>query len=291
MPGMAGLKSFIPQRLLYADTVRAALMEDAGHGDITTSCTMERDQTAHARIIAKEEGILAGLFVAMEAFRQVDGELSFGETMEEGAHFRKGEILLTVTGRASTLLVAERVALNFLQRLCGIATLARRFCESLQGTTCRIVGTRKTTPNLRILEKYALRAGGAMNHRFSLSDGILIKDNHIAACGGITQAVTAARRKAPHTLKIEVEVTDLSGVKEAIDAGADALLLDNMTPAQAREAVKRARGLNPGILLEASGGITLENARNYAESGVDVISSGSLTHSFKSIDLSLKITI
>ncbi len=286
-----GINSFIPPRALYEKTVRSALMEDVGHGDVTTACTVDENTLGTGRIIAKEKGVLAGLFVAIEAFRQVDQELSFSGVMEEGSSFQEGETLLAIRGRASSILMAERVALNFLQRLCGIATLSRRFFEKLKGTSCRVVGTRKTTPNLRLLEKYALRAGGAMNHRFSLSDGILIKDNHIAACGGITAAVTAARQRAPHTLKIEVEVTDLDQMKEAIDAGADILLLDNMNPEEIKTAVAAARNLDPGIVLEASGGINLENIREYASTGVDIVSSGALTHSFKSIDLSLKLKL
>ena len=287
----AGIKAFIPPTALYRDIVRSALLEDVGHGDITTSCTIEADTRGLGEIIAKEEGRLAGLFVAVEAFRQVDPGLSFSETLEEGESFHEGDTLIAVKGRASSILMAERVALNFLQRLCGIATLAKRYCEQIDGTGCRLVGTRKTTPNLRILEKYALRAGGAMNHRFSLSDGILIKDNHIAACGGISEAVRAARERAPHTLKIEVEVTDIEEMKEAISAGADAVLLDNMTPDEITRAAGMARQLKPGLLIEASGGINLENVGQFAAAGADIISSGALTHSFKSVDLSLKLKI
>ncbi len=283
--------AFIPPRMLYRHIVNSALMEDVGHGDITTACTVDRDTTGTGRIIAKESGVLAGLFVALEAFRQVDQGLSFDNIAEEGTRFEKGHCLLEIKGRVSSILMAERVALNFLQRLCGIATLAAALCKRIEGTGCRVVGTRKTTPNLRILEKYALRAGGAFNHRFSLSEGILIKDNHIASCGGITSAVASARQKAPHTLRIEVEVTDLDELKEAVQAGADLLLLDNMSPEQVKEASALARKLNPGILLEASGGINQDNILEYAQSGVNIISSGSLTHSFKSIDLSLKITL
>ena len=285
------IKPFVPPPLLYRDIVKSALMEDAGHGDITTSCTLNTDATGQAEIIAKEEGLLAGLFVAREAFLQVDPEIEFPAAKEEGFNFRKGDILLGIRGRISSMLLAERVALNFLQRLCGIATLSWRYCRRIRGKRCRIVGTRKTTPNLRILEKYAVRAGGALNHRFSLSDGILIKDNHIAACGGVTAAVRGVRQKAPHTLKIEVEVTGIDQLKEAITAGADAVLLDNMEPDEIRAAVALAKGLNPEIILEASGGISLENIDRYADTGVDVLSSGALTHSFKSIDLSLKVKL
>lgn len=287
----SGIEQFAPPRLFYRDIVKSALMEDAGHGDITTSCTLMADAPGQAEIIAKEEGRVAGLFVAREAFLQVDPEIEFPAAKEEGFNFKKGDILLGIRGRISSILLAERVALNFLQRLCGIATLSWRYCQRIQGKGCRVVGTRKTTPNLRILEKYAVRAGGALNHRFSLSDGILIKDNHIAACGGIAQAVKRDRQMAPHTLKIEVEVTDIAELKEAISAGADAVLLDNMDPDKIRDAVAVARKMKPAVILEASGGINLENIDLYADTGVDVISSGALTHSFKSIDLSLKIKI
>ncbi len=282
---------FVPPRLLYRDIVRSTLLEDMGHGDITTSCTVDPNTHALADILAKEEGILAGLFVAMEAFSQVDQALEFSNLMKEGTLFHKGDVLLSISGRASSILMAERTALNFLQRLCGIASLSWKYCQKIQGTNCRVVGTRKTTPNLRILEKYAVRAGGGFNHRFSLSDGILIKDNHIAACQGISQAVKAARAKAPHGLKIEVEVTDIDQMKEAIWAGADAVLLDNMTPSEIGRAVGIGKGLKPDLIIEASGGITLENIDRFAATGVDIISSGALTHSFKSIDLTLKIKL
>ncbi len=284
-------KGFIPPRALYKDIVKAALLEDLGHGDITTSCTIAPDIQGEAEISAKEEGVLAGLFVAMEAFVQVEPSLKFSNILPEGTQFDTGDVLISVSGRASAIVMAERTALNFLQRLCGIATLSWRYCQKIKDTACRVVGTRKTTPNLRLLEKYAVRVGGAFNHRFSLSDGILIKDNHITACGGISKAVQSAREKAPHGLKIEVEVTDLEQMKEAIWAGADAILLDNMTPSQIREAVSIGKAIRKELIMEASGGITYDNIEKFAATGVDVISSGALTHSFKSIDLSLKLKL
>ncbi len=286
-----GIEQFVPPRALYQDIVRAALMEDVGHGDITTACTIDPEESTSAKIVAKEPGVLAGLFVAREAFLQMDPEARFPISIAEGTLFDKGSVLLEIRAGTNPILMAERVALNFLQRLCGIATLARQYCRETEGTKCRVVGTRKTTPNMRILEKYAVRAGGCLNHRFSLSDGILIKDNHIAACGNITRAVQAARQNAPHGLKIEVEVTSQEEMKEAVAAGADAILLDNMDPAEIREALQAARQMAPSILVEASGGITLKNVRQFAETGVDILSSGELTHSFKSIDLSLKIKL
>lgn len=285
------IRGFIPPPALYQDVVKAAIQEDLGHGDITTACTIDPDIKGKARIMAKEKGVLAGLFVSMEVFRQVDPELSFSEIREEGTLFESGDVLLYISGGASSLLMAERVALNFLQRLCGIATLSRRYAQRIKDTGCRVVGTRKTTPNLRILEKYAIRVGGAGNHRFSLSDGILIKDNHISACGGIRHAVAAAKAKAPHPLKVEVEVTSLDQMREAIETGADAVLLDNMGTDQVKQAVELAKKMKPGIILEASGGINLDNIHAYAATGVDIVSSGSLTHSFRSIDLSMKIAI
>ena len=280
-----------PPRLPNRDIVKQALHEDHGHGDINTESTVDPEKAGRAEIIAKEDGVLAGLFVAEEAFLQIDPDIAFDLEFEEGSPFNRGEIILSISGRLRSILMAERVALNFLQRLCGIATQAARYVREVEGLGCRVVGTRKTTPCLRFLEKYAIRAGGALNHRFSLSDGILIKDNHIAACGSIQEAVQKARQSVPHTLKIEVEVSDMDQLREAISAGADAILLDNMDVEQTAKAVKVAREMNPAVLIEASGGITLENIRQYAETGVDIISSGSLTHSFKSVDLSLRVKL
>jgi len=278
-------------RILFKDLVCKALLEDIGEGDITTRSCVDRKSKAVAWIVAKEDGLLAGLFVAKEVFCQVDRHLTFVDGLEEGHAFVKGDTLLTIEGRASSILMAERVALNFLQRLCGIATLTRKYAQKLEGSACRIVGTRKTTPGLRCLEKYAVRIGGGFNHRFCLSDGILIKDNHIAACGSVTEAISRARKHAPHTLKIEIEVAGFEELKEAIEAGADVIMLDNMTVEQLKEAVAFARFRRPHIVLEASGGVTLENVKEIAATGVDIVSSGALTHSYKSIDLSLKLNI
>jgi len=280
----------IPE-ILYRDLVKRAIFEDLGEGDVTTRSCVAPDLTGKAQIVAKEAGVLAGLFVAKEVFSQVDGGLNLTETMAEGSNFKKGQTLLHIEGRATSILMAERVALNFLQRLCGIATLTRKYVEILGGSSCRVVGTRKTTPGLRCLEKYAVRVGGGFNHRFCLSDGILIKDNHIAACGSITEAVEQVKACAPHTLKIEVEVTSISGLREAIAAGADVVMLDNMDVSEMKEAVQVARSIDPTVLIEASGGVTLENIKEIAGTGVDIISSGALTHSYKSIDLSLKLNI
>ncbi len=278
-------------KILFEDSVKSALKEDIGTGDVTTSALIHPDTWGSARIIAKEDGILAGLFVAMETFLQVDDTISFEEALSEGSFFKKGQELLVIKGRVSSMLLAERVALNFLQRLCGIATLTKEFVERIKDLNTRIVGTRKTTPGLKILEKYAIRIGGGCNHRMNLSDGILIKDNHIAAVGSIKDAVRRARNYSPHTLKVEIEVTDINDLKEAINKGADIVMLDNIKPEQIKKAVEVAKKIRKDVLLEASGGVTLENVREIAKTGVDIISVGALTHSFKSIDLSLKINI
>lgn len=280
-----------PASILYMGIIEAALREDINHGDITTAATIPPSgQGAGAVIIAKESCVAAGGFVAVEVFRRMDSDMEFMHVVPEGSRLETGETLLECRGDCAALLMAERVALNFLQRMCGIATLTARFVEALQDTACRIVDTRKTTPGLRILEKYAVRAGGGFNHRFDLSDGILIKDNHIAACGSVAAAVRDARVAAPHTLKIEVEVTDIPELREAIDAGADAVLLDNMDYDVLNEAVIFARKRRKNIILEASGGINLENVRRVAETGVDIISCGALTHSAPAADLSLRLT-
>jgi nicotinate-nucleotide pyrophosphorylase (carboxylating) len=280
-----------PEPILYAPIIEAAVREDLNHGDITTAATVPPGQKARAVIVAKEPCIVAGLFVARDIFRLMDSRVEFSGIVPEGARCEAGDVLFECMGECAAILIAERPALNFLQRMCGTATLTAKFVQAVSKTACRIVDTRKTTPGLRILEKYAVRAGGGFNHRFDLSDGILIKDNHIAACGSVDAAVKRARRNAPHTLKVEVEVTGIPELQEAIDAGADAVLLDNMDCAGLREAVEFARARRPAMFLEASGGVTLENVRDIAETGVDIISSGALTHSAPASDLSLRIMV
>ncbi len=278
-------------RILFEEIVRRALLEDLGEGDVTTRACVSPEVSARARIVAKEEGLLAGLFVAEEVFRQIDPGLVLTKKYKEGEFFSPGDVLLNIEGCAWSILQGERVALNFLQRMCGIATLARRYVDRIKGKNCRIVGTRKTTPGLRCLEKYAVMVGGGFNHRFCLSDGVLIKDNHISACGSVQGAIERARANAPHTLRIEVEVTDEKELREAISAGADVIMLDNMSISNMVECVKITKKLAPHVILEASGGVTLDNVAEISETGVDVISSGALTHSYKSIDLSLKLNI
>ncbi len=280
-----------PPPFLYRDIVSRAIREDLNHGDITTSCTIPAGQRAEAVIVAKEPCVVAGVFVAKECFLLLDSTVEFVAEAQEGSRIEDGGIILECRGDCASLLASERVALNFLQRMCGTATLASRFAQAVSGTGCRVVDTRKTTPGLRILEKYAVRIGGCYNHRFDLSDGILIKDNHIAACGGsVKEAVSRARANAPHGLRIEVEVSSMSELEEALDAGAEAVLLDNMNCAELEEAVRYARDRKPGIILEASGGVTLENVRDIAETGVDIVSTGALTHSARAVDLSMRIT-
>lgn len=268
--------------------VAAALAEDVGPGDVTTLATIPETATCEAQLRTRDPGVVAGLPVAIEAFRQLDATLEIVEHRHDGDTIAPGDLLLVITGRARAVLTAERVALNFVQRLSGIATITARYVAAVQGTKAVIIDTRKTTPGLRALEKYAVRVGGGSNHRFGLFDGVLIKDNHIAAADGVGGAVLAARRTVPHTLRVEVETDSLDQVGEAVEAGADAILLDNMSPAVMRRAVELIGGR---ALTEASGGITLASVRDVAESGVDLISVGALTHSAPSLDLGLDFTL
>jgi len=241
---------------------------------------------ARGRFFAKQDGVLSGLGVCEECFRQLDASCVLEALLEEGDSFSSGSDIAVVSGPARAVLGAERTALNFLQRLCGIATLTRSFVDAIAGTSARIVDTRKTAPCLRALEKRAVKAGGGHNHRFALYDGILLKDNHIAIAGGVEAAIAAARAGRTHTLKIEIEVTDLDQLREAIEAGADVVMLDNMTPEQLAEAVRAADGR---VLTEASGGVSLDNVATVAATGVDLISVGALTHSAPAIDISLEV--
>lgn len=263
-----------------------ALEEDLGPGDITTESIVPETLWARAEFIAREEGVVAGLPVAGRVFKRLDLETEFRAEVTEGSAVKAGAVLAVVAGRARTILTGERVALNFVRHLSGIATRTRRLVAAVEGLRAVVLDTRKTTPGLRALEKYAVRAGGGRNHRFGLFDGILIKDNHIRAAGGIKEAVARARARAPHTLKVEVEVQSLDEVEEALAAGADIIMLDNMPVAAMREAVRRIGGR---ALVEASGGITEENIREVAATGVDFISVGALTHSARALDISLEI--
>jgi nicotinate-nucleotide pyrophosphorylase (carboxylating) len=264
--------------------IEQALLEDIHTGDITTQALIPADSRASARLIAKEELTLAGLFVAETVFKRLNANVEFIPAMAEGAQADKGALIASVRGSAAELLMGERVALNLLQRLSGIATLTSRYVAAVAGTGARIVDTRKTTPGLRELEKYAVRVGGGINHRTGLYDGILIKENHIAATGGIGEAIKRARNYIPHTLKIEIETETLAQVDEALASGADIIMLDNMSLADMRSAVAAIAGR---ALVEASGGVNLETVRAIAETGVDIISVGALTHSARAMDISM----
>ncbi len=271
--------------------VRAALREDLGaRGDVTALATIPADARSHARLIAKEPGVVSGLQVAMETFRQLDPRVKFTVRRREGSKIRRGEVVLEIRGRTRAILSAERTALNFVQRLSGVATLTRRFVERTRGSRARILDTRKTTPLLRILEKHAVLCGGGTNHRMGLHDMVLIKDNHLAALAGqfpdpFAEAVSRARRRWPG-LKVEVECDTLVQVHAAVRAGADIILLDNMEPRRLRRAVK---AIGRRSRTEASGGITLRTVGAVAATGVDLISVGALTHSAGALDLSLEV--
>jgi nicotinate-nucleotide pyrophosphorylase (carboxylating) len=272
------------------DLIRYALEEDGAQADITTLCTVPAEQQAQASIIARQAGIIAGLAVAAATFRELDSQVSVELLVEDGTTVQAGQLVAQLSGPARSLLSAERVALNFLGHLAGIATLTAQCVRALEGPRARILDTRKTTPGLRSLEKEAVRLGGGHNHRFNLSDGVLIKDNHIKAAGGITQAITLARRLAPHLLKIEVECETLAEVQEALEAGADVLLLDNMPLETMHSAVELVRRVAPGVLIEASGNIGTNTTRlaAVAATGVDFISLGAITHSAPNFDVSLE---
>ena len=268
--------------------VRLALREDlAGFGDVTSAWTVPADAVAQAGIVAREQAVVSGLPVAAAVFAEVDARAVFTPLVAEGSLVTPGTALAEVTGPARGLLSAERVALNFLTHLCGVATQARRFAQAIAGTGATVIDTRKTTAGLRYWEKRAVRHGGCGNHRFGLFDLVLIKDNHLVAAGDVAAAVAAARAAAPLSMRVEVEVEDEAGLREALAAGADIVMLDNMPPSELRRCVKIARGLRPEVVLDASGGITLVNVRSYAETGVDVVSSGSLTSAVPAVDLGL----
>lgn len=270
--------------------LRQALAEDGAEADITTLSTVPPDQQAHGTIVTRQAGVVAGLSVVAEIFHVFDPQITVDLLVEDGANVQVGQELVHLSGPARSLLSAERVALNFLGRLSGIATLTARCVHALEGSNARILDTRKTTPGLRALEKEAVRLGGGQNHRFGLNDGVLIKDNHIKAAGGITQAISAARRQAPHLLKIEIECETLAEVEQALQAGADVILLDNMSVEMMRGAVDFARRTNPRVLLEASGSIGTDTTKlaAVAATGVDFISLGALTHSAPNFDVSLE---
>jgi nicotinate-nucleotide pyrophosphorylase (carboxylating) len=263
-----------------------ALAEDLGPGDLTTEALIDPFIKGKARLVAKEEIVLAGIEVFGKVLSRLDPEIAVECNFQDGDIVAKGQDIGVVKGPICGILSGERTALNFLQHLSGIATLTRGYVDKTDPSKVRVIDTRKTTPGLRILEKYAVRVGGGHNHRFGLFDGVLIKDNHIAAVGSISKAVAKIRATVPHTVRIEVEVDDIKGLEQALEAGADAILLDNMSVKEIEEAVTIARG---SVLLEASGGITLESIEEISQTGVNLISVGAITHSARSVDISLEM--
>jgi nicotinate-nucleotide pyrophosphorylase (carboxylating) len=271
------------------ESIKNWLREDVGAGDVTTTVTIPAGSQSKAVIHAKDNGIIAGITVAELVFQVVDPGLAFTPMVKDGDAVTHGTILAEVEGSTHSLLTGERLALNLLQRMSGIATRTRTYVDALEGLSTRLVDTRKTTPGHRLLEKYAVRVGGGANHRFGLYDAVMIKDNHIKGAGGITEAVQRARAVIPHTMTIEVETENMEQVREALQAGSDIIMLDNMHPDRMREAVALIREQAPHVKVEASGNVSLNTIRGIAESGVDVISVGRLTYSFESLDISLDL--
>ncbi len=266
-----------------------ALKEDIGNGDVTTSSVIPDNHTSTAALIAKADFILAGLPFAERVFQLIDESLKFMTLKQEGSRVKAGNVIAKIKGETGSLLLAERTALNLLQRVSGIATLTNDYVKAVKGLDAKITDTRKTAPGLRFFDKYAVRAGGGNNHRYGLFDGVLIKDNHIAAAGGVGKAVELARANIHHLLKIEVEAKNIREVKAALKAGADIIMLDNMSVSNMKKAVGIIREREAGVIIEASGNINFENVRKVAETGVDLISIGALTHSSPAADLSLDI--
>lgn len=280
--------NWLDDGVLFAQ-ISAFLAEDLGRGDITTQACVSRNTHARGRFLAKEPMVVAGLEAAEAVFSTLESQQQIEAFASDGEEVEAGKVIARTSGFADVLLGGERVALNLLQRLSGIATLTRQYVRAVEGTGAQIVDTRKTTPGLRMLEKYAVLSGGARNHRFGLDDGVLIKDNHIALAGGVRAAVERVREAVGHLHKIEIEVSTEKDLREALKSGADILLLDNLTPPETARFVEIARELAPQVTLESSGGITLENVRAYAEAGVDLISIGAITHSARAMDISFKI--
>ena len=270
------------------DIIKSALREDVGTGDITTNSTIPADKKISGKFIAKESGVVCGLPVVERVFEIVDSEIKLSCKIKDGDYTEKGTVIAEVSGPARSILTGERVSLNFLQLMSGIATRTNTCVKQVEGTKAMITDTRKTTPGLRVLEKYAVKAGGGHNHRYNLADGVLLKDNHIAAAGGITAAVKAARGNIPHTLKIEVEVENMQMIEEAVACGADIIMLDNMTVEEMAEAVKFIDGR---ALVEASGNMGDRDLMEVAKTGVDIISIGALTHTIKAMDISLRFKV
>ena len=266
--------------------IQFALAEDIGTGDITTQATVTNKKKGRAQAIAKDDFLIAGINIFAETFQLLDKSIKVKKLVDDGCRAKKGDVIAEVVGSLSNILQAERVALNLFQRMSGIATLTAKYVEAVRGTKAKILDTRKTMPGLRVLDKMAVRIGGGCNHRTGLYDGVLIKDNHIEAAGGITSAVKAQRKRLPDTLKIEVETKNIKEVKEALKSGVDIIMLDNMTVPAMKKAVYFVAGR---ALLEASGNVSLQSVSEIAATGVDLISIGELTHSVRAADISLKI--
>lgn len=269
-----------------AHLIELALKEDYGSGDITTDNLIDPKLFGTGVILAKEPLIVAGIEIAKQVFQHLDPDTVLKTTYKDGDFIQQGKSFITIEGSMRTLLIGERTALNFLQHLSGIATLVRSYADIVKNKNVRLVDTRKTTPGWRVLEKYAVRVGGADNHRMGLYDGVLIKDNHIAACGGISQSIEKIKNKISHLIKIEIEVSSLEQVMEALNAGADIIMLDNMAVPQIKEAVQMIKGK---AVVEVSGNVTRDNLQQLADTGVDIISVGALTHSARCVDISMKI--
>jgi nicotinate-nucleotide pyrophosphorylase (carboxylating) len=270
---------------ILRDTLLSFLREDIGRGDLTSESIFSPDQYGKASLVARESFVVAGVdMVAAEVFRVQNPEIKTSNVCADSTFVSKGDVLLSLEGPVVDLLKAERVALNLLQRLCGIATLTRKFVDAIGECTARITDTRKTTPGLRMMEKYAVRAGGGHNHRFNLTDGVLIKDNHIAACGSIAEAVRRVRKKVPHTIKIEVEADTFEQVEQCLECGVDIIMLDNMKIETIEKAVHL---INGRALVEASGGVNLQTVEKIAKTGVDIISVGAITHSAVACDIGM----
>ncbi|MDD5712062.1 MAG: carboxylating nicotinate-nucleotide diphosphorylase [Smithellaceae bacterium] len=279
--------AFFPPKEQIHRLIREVLVEDIGQGDVTTAAVLTDAERGEGKAVAKTELVVAGLDVFREAFLLLDKDIIFTPLCRDGDRVKEGDVMARLEGALAPMLMAERSALNLLQRMCGIATATERFVRTVEGTKARILDTRKTAPGLRVLDKYAVLVGGGCNHRFALYDGVLIKENHIAAAGGIAVAVERARARVPHTLKIEVEVSNIKELEEALAVQADIVMLDNMDLDQMKRAVEITGGRVP---LEASGNVTLERVRAIAETGVDFISVGALTHSVQAADISLLIS-
>jgi len=279
-------------RYIVDEVILRALKEDVHYVDVSCEYLFEANHKSKAKLTAKANGVMCGGDVFLRVFALIDPSCTGGLLVRDGASFQKGDTLLTIEGPTAALLQGERTALNLLQHICGIATATAALVHAVEGTGAVISETRKTLPGLRALQKYAVTCGGGRNHRYNLSDAVMLKDNHIDACGSISDAVAAVRAKAGHMVKIEVETRNIKEVREAFRAGADVIMLDNMTTAQMRECVEEVRALDPDkrILLEASGDITLDTVRKTALTGVDILSVGAITHSVKAMNISMRIT-